>query len=52
MSNWIEVKKNDISLSSNKEEIHFLLYSDGGGNTYCSAKVEDVKKVITKGETK
>lgn len=46
MSQWYDVKKKDISISSDKSEIHFWLYSDEYGNVYCSANVKDVEEIL------
>ncbi len=48
MSKWFEVKKEDITFSDDKEEIHFWLESDDDGNVYCSAKVKDIKELLAK----
>lgn len=48
MSKWHEVKKEDISFSADKEEMHFWLYSDEDGNVYCSAKVKDIKNLLAR----
>jgi len=51
MSKWFEIKKEDISLSEDKKEIHFWLENDEDGNVYCSAKVEDIKDLLSNKET-
>lgn len=48
MSRWFDVKKEDIDITEDGEEIHFWLESDESGNVYCSAKVKDVKDLLSK----
>jgi len=46
MSNWIEIKKEDIELSEDKKEIEIMLPDDEFGNNYATVKVEDIKEII------
>ena len=46
MSQWYEVKKEDISFSIDGEDMHFWLESDENGNVYASAKIKDIKDLL------
>lgn len=46
MSTWYETKKEDISLSDDKEEVYIYIDSDYSGAIWVSVKVEDIKKLI------
>lgn len=40
MSEWIEVKKEDISRNEHKDEVHILFEADDFGNRYISIEKE------------
>jgi len=46
MSNWIEINKQDIELSDDKEEIEIMLEPDEFGNNYITVKVKDIKELL------
>lgn len=46
MSSWIEIKKEDIELSDDGQEIEIMLEGDEFGNNYITLKVEDVKEIL------
>lgn len=46
MSYWYEPKKEDISFSEDKEEMHVYIDQDSGGSIYVSLKLDDVWQAI------
>jgi len=52
MSKWYDVKKEDIDITEDGKEMHFWLESDDDGNVLCSAKIKDIKDLITNTENK
>lgn len=46
MSKWYEPKKDDISFSEDKTELHVYLESDYDGAVYVSIKVDDIKHAL------
>lgn len=46
MSYWYEVKKEDIDITEDGQEIHIYLGSDESGNIYVSLKSKDIKELL------
>lgn len=46
MSIWVDIPKDDITLSDDKKEIHILYKSDLQGNYYVSILVKDILEAI------
>lgn len=46
MSEWIDIKKENISLSDDKKEIEVYFESDDFGARYINLKVEDLKSLL------
>lgn len=46
MSTWYEPKKDSISLSDDKTELHILFDTNDNGNVYVSVLVEDIKDLL------
>lgn len=42
MSEWFDMKKEDISMSNEKDELYIWLEQDNNGNRYVSVKMEDL----------
>jgi len=46
MSQWFEMKKEDILLSEKKDEVHIWFEQDYSGNRYVSVSTEDLLEVL------
>ena len=46
MSEWLESKKEDISLSDKKDEIHIWFEADAWGSRYVSVRTDDMLAVL------
>lgn len=47
MSNWIEIKKDDIDIDYDGEELNILYSHDNIGNNYVTVKIKDILDKIT-----
>jgi len=48
MSNWHEVKQEDLSTSSDKDELHIWINSDYNGNNYAFVSLKILLKYLKK----
>ena len=46
MSEWFDMKKEDISLSDKKDELHIWFEQDNNGNRYVSVNMDDLLEVL------
>jgi len=46
MSQWFEMKKEDISMSVEQDEIYIWFEQDDSGNRYVSVKTDDLLEVL------
>lgn len=46
MSEWLDIKKEDIALSDDKTEVEIYFESDDFGARYINLKVEDLKELL------
>jgi len=52
MSNWIQIKKEDIDIDVKENEITFYVNSDDLGNNYVILKIDELKKIIEEYESR
>jgi hypothetical protein len=50
MSQWIDIKKENLALDDNGKEINVWFESDDSGNRYVILKIDDIKDLLNVGE--
>ena len=46
MSEWFDMKKEDIDMSDKKDEVHIWFDQDNSGNRYVSVNTKDLLEVL------
>jgi len=46
MSNWIEAKKESLSLSEDKKELHIYIDDDYSGAVYVSVQIKQILELL------